>query len=208
MDSRTLLERSFDELGIEPSNREAIVAFLEPLRIKHLPTFDHSVRVGFLSRQIGAFTHMSERALFYAGTLHDVGKAQVRLELLEKMSGWTERDSREMEAHVMNGYKFIREKFNFSAEILLWHHRFQLNSYPKRLPQKLVPYSRGTSILIPLYGRFLSLADVFDASHRTNDKLKDEGVLDGALIKKNMFKWNPDQRELIQRLYNEGIFTE
>ena len=151
--------------------------------------------------------HLDEKAALYAGLLHDLGKAQTNPATLKKTSGWTEEDAQEIRSHVMDGYRMIRGHFDFSAEVILWHHRFQPNSYPGETPIPLHDYSQGTKVMIPLFGRILALADHFDALHRVNSKfVKDEQPV-GDMIKKQMFGHNPDQRVLIEELYKAGILT-
>lgn len=200
------LRQAFNDLGISDVFMGYICAFLNPLSIKDRETYEHSIRVGLLARRIGKFIHMDEKALFYAGVLHDVGKAQTDLHTLQKTSGWTEADTKEIQRHVMDGYRLIRQVFDFSAEILLWHHRFQWAGYPKRLPPHLHKFSLGTEAMIALYGRILAIADCYDALHRVNDKHGDK-PLTGEEIKRKMFEYNPDQRTLLLELYEAEILT-
>jgi len=199
-----------DELEIQEEDRIAIESFLAPLRDKSSVTnfhYLHSLRVGLLARQIGKFTHHEERPLFFAGVLHDLGKCQVALEVLGKTEGWTEADTRAIMRHVSDGYRLLRGRFDFSAEIILWHHRFQLDGYPKKLPPLLHKYSEASKLLIVEYGRIIALADVYDALHRVNDKFGAKKELSGEEIREKMLEFNPDRTKLISALYEAGIFT-
>lgn len=196
----------FDDLQLPSEQREGIVAFLQPLKAKDHPTYEHTIRVGLLARRIARFMHLDEKALLYAGLLHDIGKAQTRFETLQKTEGWTPADTAEMKSHVMDGYRLVRGRFDFSAEIILWHHRFQPGAYPEELPTPLHEYSLGTKTLIPMYGRMLSLADTFDALHRVNDKHGDK-PLTGEQIREKMLAFNKDQKILIEELFRADVFT-
>ncbi len=202
----TRLQAVTVDLGILP-NLGVLVKFVDILRLKDEATYEHSARVAILGRHIAKFMHLDPKVLFYAGLLHDLGKAQTRRETLQKTSGWTTADSAEIMAHVMDGYRLIRGHFDFSAEVILWHHRFQSNSYPMDLPIPLHDYSQGTKVMIPFFGRMLALADSFDALHRVNDKHTPADGPVGEWIKTKMLEHNPDQRVLIQELYNASIFT-
>lgn len=201
------LRWAFDELHLANDQREDFVAFLHPLKRKDCATYEHSIRVGLLCRRIARFMHLDEKALFYAGVLHDVGKSQTRLNTLQKIEGWTPADTKEIKRHVFDGYRLIYGHFDFSAEIILWHHRFQAGNYPEHLPAPLHNYSNGTKTLIAMYGRILALADCFDALHRVNEKFGDKQPLAGEQIKEKMLALNRDQYILIEELYNAGIFT-
>jgi len=200
------LSEAFRSLDIKDWYQGEILAFLEPLRVKDVATYEHSIRVGLLAQKIGRYIHLDPKALLYAGLLHDVGKAQTRLATLQKTEGWNEADTAEIMGHVMDGYRLIRDKFDFSAEIILWHHRFQPRGYPAQMPEALHGYSQGTQIMIPVYGRMLSLADTFDALHRVNDKHGDIPIT-GAEIEQKMLTFHPDQKILVADLFKDGIFT-
>jgi putative nucleotidyltransferase with HDIG domain len=206
---KTRLEIAYGELQISAAQIEQIHIFTGVLELKDKATYEHSVRVALLARQIARFMHLDQTALLYAGLLHDVGKAQTNPATLKKTIGWTAEDTAEVMKHVMDGYRLIRGTFDFSAEVILWHHRFQPNSYPQESPEPLHEYSTGTKVLIPFFGRALALADQFDALHRVNDKFS-EGSSSGSIgeiIKERMLEHNVDQRSLILELYEEGIFT-
>jgi putative nucleotidyltransferase with HDIG domain len=201
------LERSYRELELIQVQRQGVEALLAPLRAKDQETYEHSIRVGLLARLIAHFVHLDDRPAFYAGLLHDVGKAQVRRDLLTKTAGWTAADSEEIKAHVLDGYRLVRDLFDFSAEIILWHHRFQPRAYPVELPLPLHDYGEGSRVMIAFFGRILALADCFDALHRVNERSGQVRTLSGEEIKAEMFRLHPDQRVLIKELYEADILT-
>jgi putative nucleotidyltransferase with HDIG domain len=195
----------FDELRLPNEEREAIVAFLKPLKIKDLPTYEHCIRVGLLTRRIARFMHFDEKALCFAGLLHDIGKAQTDPLTLQKTEGWTPADTEAIKEHVLDGFRFLRGRLDFTAQIIAQHHRFQKDGYPNP-PELLHDYCLGTQTMIMMYGRLLALADCFDALHRVNDKF-DQMILDGEHIREKMLVLNSDQKKLVLELYNAGIFT-
>ena len=97
LDPRIPLEQhlvsAFEELRIASEQREALIGFLAPLKVKSKQTYEHSLRVGLLARRISRFMHLDERALLYAGLMHDVGKALTPLEKLHKTDGWSAEDT-------------------------------------------------------------------------------------------------------------------
>ena len=165
--------------------------------------YDHSLRVGHIAQQIATLTYHEPRPLLLAGTLHDIGKCQIPVEVLSRTSNWTQVDALVMQEHVMAGYQIVKGSFDLSAEILLWHHKFQKSGYPELLPAHLHSYSDSTKVLIVEYGRILALADVYDALHRPNDKF---GSVTGEKIKTLMFELNPDRHILVAYLYEAGVF--
>lgn len=198
------------ELRISDTNKEMLISFLAPLRNKDPVTnfhYAHSLRVGLLARQIGQFTYHNEKPLFFAGTLHDLGKCQTPIEILGKSESWSDADQKAMQAHVMDGYRLLRGRFDVTAEIMLWHHKFQDDGYPEKLPPHLNQYRETTQLLIREHGRIVAIADVFDALHRTDAKHGEKVTLTKDQIREKMFEFNPDRTILIEALYNNGVLV-
>lgn len=203
------VREALDETGVKSEVRDSIYHFLTPLKEKCAATavhYEHSQRVGLIGRQIARHMHLDEKVLLIGGLLHDIGKAQTCIETLSKTSGWTPQDTEEMKAHVMDGYRLLRGKMDFTAEVIVWHHKFQRGGYPEQMPAPLHPYCTGTQAMIPFYGRLLALADCYDALHRVNDKFGEVKALGPDEIKAKMLEFHPDQARLINELYSAEIF--
>ncbi len=204
------LENVFKELGIDLEIQTKVVSLLQPLKEMddiHKAHYQHSIRVGLLARKIAQFLHLDEKALFFSGIFHDLGKQEIRAELLGKTDQWTLTDREEVKNHVLAGYRLLKGRFDFSAEIMLLHHKFQPDAYPSKLPSPMHQYSDDTKATIAYYGRILALADVYDAMHRKNSKFGAKGFLTDQEIEEKMLQENPDQRELVVQLYQAEIFT-
>ena len=210
MDLEEQLESAYNELSIEPQNRERINVFLSLIKQRDPETYAHSIRVGLRARKIAQYMHIDEKALFYVGTLHDVGKSLIDSEILRKTEGFNEQDMQKMRAHPQYGYHLLRGICDFSAEIALRHHRFQENLYPKRVPCPSKKFSRNTALLVEHCARLIALTDFYDAaSFRVNNKFGEEKEkLSGTQVKELLLKKNLDQKKLIEELYQAGIFQE
>ncbi len=211
---RTILEISFwkacDFVGISKTNQNHLEGILAPLKDKSPIThfhYEHSLRVGLLALDIGNFIHHEAKPLLFAGALHDLGKCQTCLDVLGKVDTWSEADQEEMKHHVIDGYRLLRGRFDLTAEVMLWHHKFQDEGYPKVLPPFLHDYRETTKLLIREYGRIVAIADVYDALHRVNEKSGGSEPLTSAEIKIKMFEYNRDRKKLITALYDAGILT-
>jgi len=93
-----------------------------------------------------------------ANPLHDVGKIAVPDAILLKRGSLSARERSAMETHTESGYRILAGSgsplLDLAATIALTHHeRYDGNGYPRRL--------RGLEI--PLEGRIVAVADVFDA---------------------------------------------
>lgn len=124
-------------------------------------TGDHIERVGayagLLARRIG-LPGWRCRLIDRASRLHDIGKVAVPDRVLTKAGRLTPDERTEMQRHAEIGYEVLAgsdsDVLRLAAEIALSHHeRFDGRGYP-----------RGRSgQAIPLEGRIVAIADVFDA---------------------------------------------
>jgi len=208
-------------LDVKDDDWKAINAMLAPLGAKPKGGVyhrDHSYRVGLLASEIAAETATDTmnvfvsgkvltpiKALFFAGLLHDVGKALVPACTLCATEKWTDEDRKNMEPHVLDGFRMLRDRFDFTAHVIVWHHAFQAGGYPKELPAALQPFSEETLEKAKEYGKLLMVADVFDALHRVNSATG--GVaLTSEEIKTRMLKLHPELLgDLVSRLYEKGV---
>lgn len=203
-DLNLALNVAFEKYGVSAEDNEAARAIVGLLKLKGpegLFHWEHSVRVGLLMGQIGEETHMDARAMFLAGLLHDSGKALVSKEVLGRRDRWTPEDQAAIEPHVIDGWKLLRDRFDFTAELVAQHHTFQPHCYPAVTPDPLHAYCHATTAIQGFYGRLLALADTYDAMHRVNSK----GVLTSEQIKENMFALNSDMKSLLTHLYKVGV---
>lgn len=202
------LSLAFEELRVDPRDEADIRNFLGLLKQKDSYTYGHSIRVALLSVKIGEFVGIDRKPLLFAGLLHDLGKLDVPDEILKKTSEWTDEDFRIMKQHVIDGHKRIKGRFDFTADIIKLHHEFQEHRYPdpENLPSFLHNYSPETRVLIFKCARVLALADVYDSLHRENSRHGKKRIFSGTEVRNEILKSNPDQRDLIEDLYKEGIF--
>lgn len=205
-DTENRLSSTFQELKIKPEDRESVESLLRRLKENDQASYEHSLRVGLLAKSIGDFLGEGSRPLFFAGLLHDVGKAEVPAEILGKTGELTEEDFYTIRGHVAKGYEMLKGRFDFTAEIVLLHHTFQEKGYPKVLPMFLHDYSPETQGLIYKYSRTLALADVYDALHRENSRFGEKRRLSDDEIRAKMIELNPSQNDLVYNLYKAGVF--
>jgi putative two-component system response regulator len=124
-------------------------------------TGHHTRRVGEISRQIGAALEMPERQLDMlrqAAPLHDVGKIAIPDSVLLKPGPLTSEEFAQMKGHAALGAEMLAGRsfplMEMAELIALTHHeRWDGGGYPAGLA--------GEDI--PLVGRIVAVADVFDA---------------------------------------------
>lgn len=204
MSVEDLLLENFDRFKINNPQREGINLYLSLLKQKHVPTYEHCIRVGDISRRIAECFRDDQKAAWYVGTLHDVGKALIDKSLLDKKEKFSDKDMDEMRWHPIYSHKLLRDVFDFSAEGALRHHRYQRNYYPVELPLACKVFSAGTLIVAENCSKIVSIADFYDAlTTRNNDKYKEEKerLNSGEILVKAF----PDEVDRINLLFEKRI---
>jgi putative two-component system response regulator len=145
-----------EEYQLEAFQRLAVLA-----EFRDTDTGEHTIRVGDLSGEIGR--EIGEdgewvRQLNLAGRLHDIGKVAVPDTILLKPGPLTHDEFEVMKTHTTIGAEILSGSdsplIQLAAEVALNHHeRWDGTGYPNGLS--------GTGI--PLSGRVVTVADVYDA---------------------------------------------
>jgi putative nucleotidyltransferase with HDIG domain len=143
--------------GIE---RDGLSAWLDNVRRYHEGTFQHcllvtGIAVGF-ALEIG-FVDLDVKRLGMAATLHDIGKAQIPLSILDKPGRLTPEEDVIMKRHPVIGHELLKDIPDISPEILdgVRHHHEYLDGsgYPDGL----------TADRISDLVRLLTISDIFAA---------------------------------------------
>ncbi len=125
-------------------------------------TSGHSRRVTMYSELICQILNISEEekdAIKHAAILHDIGKIGIRDSVLQKEGKLTQEEYAHIQQHATITYEILSKiylsgRYAQVADIAASHHeKFDGNGYFKKL--------KGEEI--PLGGRILAVADVFDA---------------------------------------------
>ena len=195
------LETAFRLTGVSEDLQNKVMDFLEPLKKAHLPTYEHSLRVGILASQIAALFEIDIQLSLLAGLLHDTGKINM-LNLLDKVGDWTLSDRLQMEQHVMFGHNKVMNHFGNPfeniAQAMVRHHFFQPNPYPKHVPSTLCECDIIRARSIHRCGHVISVADMYDAMHRGG---KPKSVRRALIVRYD------GNRHFVERAYEIGIFT-
>ena len=137
-------------------------AFVSLARLKSRDdyTYMHSVAVCALmiglARQLG-LSEDETREAGLAGLLHDIGKMQMPLDVLNKPGSLTDDEFRVMKTHPEHGFELLKESAKVppnALDVALHHHeKFDGTGYPHRLA--------GEDI--SLFARMGAICDVYDA---------------------------------------------
>lgn len=140
--------------------KKDVVIQMNRLCNHHDYTYVHSINVGILAISIGRRYGLNREELIKLGTsaiLHDVGKNDIPIDILDKSGKLTEEEYLIMKEHPYLGYKRIKDTIEFSAVtkigVLQHHERCDGSGYPYGLKRDD----------ISLFGKIIAVADIYDA---------------------------------------------
>ena len=141
------------------NNREAKISIAN-LKMYDDYTYNHSFGVSVLSIAIGLSMELKTNDLYELGfcaLLHDIGKMSVPIEIIAKPAKLTSEEFQIVKQHPAKGAEFFLKhrlaNKRVCAGVLTHHEKFNGTGYPNGLIGEQ----------IPLFGRIISVADVYDA---------------------------------------------
>ncbi|MCK4997823.1 HD domain-containing protein [Candidatus Pacearchaeota archaeon] len=205
------LRNSFYTLKIEPKNQENIINYLKRIGTKDINILKHSFRVGKLGIKISNLLDINPNKLFYSGLLHDIGKTKIDKNIIKrsnKYKTFTKEDMQIMKMHPLYSYEILKNEYNYSALLSLWHHEHQKDEYP---PKENFPIEAQN---LPIYkqkeieeiSKFLSVADCYDAAKNRNNGRFWNRKSTSQEVERIMFEEREHSEKLIENLYRNGIF--
>lgn len=141
------------------SNREAKLS-IASLKLYDDYTYNHSFGVSILSIAIGLSLGLKTSELYdlgFCALLHDIGKMDIPIGIIAKPAKLTKDEFEIVKTHPEKGAEFFLKHRLASQKIcegvLTHHEKIDGTGYPRGLKGKQ----------IPLFGRIISVADVYDA---------------------------------------------
>lgn len=168
--------------------------WLTQLKSRDEYTAIHSLNVCVLSLTFGRSLGLGINELEELGLgalLHDIGKMQVPLEILNKPGKLTDEEFEIMKSHPSKGYEMLIKDTTLSDEVLnivkSHHERLNGKGYPDNLPEQNISY----------FTKIVSIVDVYDAI--TSDRVYHDGMTPHEALKR-LYEWMPDNydTELMQ----------
>ena len=153
-------KRLVEEISDSVSRNPGALISLARLKTADDYTYMHSVAVCALmvalARQLGLDAEQT-RAAGIAGLLHDLGKALMPMEILNKPGKLTDEEFAIIKKHPEEGYRLLREGSGadeVALDVVLHHHeKTDGSGYPKGLKDKE----------ISLFAKMGAVCDVYDA---------------------------------------------
>jgi putative nucleotidyltransferase with HDIG domain len=136
-----------------------LLALSEALARVHNGTAEHAQAVAELAERVGTRLGMRGaelRTLRWGALLHDVGKIEVRREVLNKPGPLTDDEFEEIKQHTIVGALMVERvaRLGRVQQLVRWsHERWDGDGYPDGL----------AGVAIPLGARVISVCDAYDA---------------------------------------------
>ncbi|MGN0145425.1 MAG: HD-GYP domain-containing protein [Clostridium sp.] len=154
------IEGVSDKLVEQIYNNKEISVCIKELQTYDSNTYIHSVGVAVLSIAIGTALNLSRNELCRLGVsalLHDIGKVQVPIEIINKPSKLTDEEFEIIKNHPTWGGIYFAENKNINDDIYMGivghHERIDGTGYPNGLKDED----------IPLFARIIAVADVYES---------------------------------------------
>ena len=139
---------------------EGVLDYLYRVKSHSNYTFEHSVNVAITTGVFSRWLHYSDvehRNLIMAGLLHDIGKLNVPLKILDKPGKLLDSEFTEIKKHPEEGYKIFAnlDELSEGTKMGVWQHheRMDGSGYPGGLQRTEIHE----------YAKIVSIADIYDA---------------------------------------------
>lgn len=147
--------------ALRKSQFETLEVLSRTAEYKDPETGSHIARVSHYSKMLAEVYGLDEyeqELIFYAAPLHDIGKVGIEDVVLLKPGKLTQEEFERIKIHSQIGYNILRNSVNpylhAGAVVAYAHHeKYDGTGYPNGIGAEE----------IPLYGRIVAIADVFDA---------------------------------------------
>lgn len=131
-----------------------VVSILLQLRSDDEYTFQHTLNIGIISALIAkwlGYTQEDQLKIAITGTLHDIGKSQIPLSILNKPGPLTKDEFEIMKTHSTLSYEIVSQNSDYDENIrlgVLQHHERENGSgYPHGvLGDNICPYAKIVSV--------------------------------------------------------------
>jgi putative nucleotidyltransferase with HDIG domain len=138
----------------------SLMECVNSVKIADQYTYSHSINVSVYGMLIGKWMGLDEKQLseiIIAGLLHDVGKSQIPVEILNKKGKLTCEEYEIVKRHTIFGFDIIKKFDDISMEIkravIMHHEKEDGTGYPFGIGGKQKN----------LYSKIITAADIFDA---------------------------------------------
>lgn len=191
-------QKKLDEL-----NTNIVRALAYTIDAKDRYTSGHSQRVANYSMELARRMGKSEeeqRAVYYAGLLHDVGKIRVPEDVINKPGRLTEEEFNQIKMHPVSGFHILKDIYedkSIATGAKYHHERYDGKGYPNGLS--------GDNI--PEIARIIGVADAYDAmaSNRSYREALPQNVIRDEIRKCMGTQFDPEIAQIMLQMMDDDV---
>jgi putative nucleotidyltransferase with HDIG domain len=207
----TLVQKKIELYNPSGDLKHTARLFLAFSEVNHESTKRHVENVALLSESTAKILRKDEKAAFFAGLLHDIGKMFLPASLFDGHD-ISEEEYTQIKEHAKMGFKALKKFHLFVALCAGLHHNLYKAGYGLILEDFPSNWSPATIKKLLEISVIISICDFIDAYTKRKTKLKDgsdrvKGVL---TLKKMLYTKYPNDLEIVdaalasQQLYCSG----
>jgi putative nucleotidyltransferase with HDIG domain len=211
MKTSTLVQRKIEHYNTLGDLNHTARLFLAFSEVNHESTKGHVENVALLSESTAKILRKDEKAAFFAGLLHDIGKMFLPSSLFDGHDISTD-EYNQIKEHAKLGFKALKKFHLFIALCAGLHHNLYKAGYGLNLGDFPSNWSPVTIKKLLEISVIISICDFIDAYTNRKTKLKDgSDKIEGTVtLKKMLYTKYPNDLEVIdaaltsQQLYSKG----
>jgi len=188
---------------------------LKDLKLHHEESYNHLEDIAFLAYDTANYLKLSNEKkdlITLSAYLHDIGKINTDINILNKTSDLTEFEYEQIKKHVEDGYNIVSQYDRDIANIIYYHHKFKkIFPYPKDAAiypddkiKRNISETENYKNEIKKLGKILAIIDAYHALISKRPYNKDVSIEDCKQIIIDNLNLNQEDENLVDFLINEN----
>jgi len=179
------------------------ISFLDILKISHPLVKEHAERVAFLAEAVALRMKKDAKAAFFAGLLHDAGKASIPNHLFDGRN-ITEEEYIEVKKHSIKGFMALRNKHLFTAYCAGFHHALNAKGYGLTLKDFPDDWELRTVKKVLDIATIIAICDYIDAALTRDGIMKSDTEGSGTGLRERLENKFPDDLVVVRIALKEA----
>jgi putative nucleotidyltransferase with HDIG domain len=193
--------KKYNPAGKLGHTSKIILAFSE---INHYKVKEHIMRVALLAEDVSVKIGKDQKACFFAGLLHDIGKLSLSYDLFSGRE-ITKEEYIEVKRHAIAGFKVLSELHLFTALCAGLHHALYNAGYGLTIEDFPKDLSIATIKKVLEISTIISICDFIDAFSHRKTKIKDGSDGKSSNLDQMLKEKYPDDHRIIKVALKENL---
>ena len=177
--------------------------FLALSGINHGQVKGHAERVALLTEMVATRQGLNQKAAFFAGLLHDIGKLVLPYDFFDGRDISVE-EYEQVKTHAINGFLAFNGTHLLTAVCAGIHHALYHHGYGLTIDDFPKEWNLATVKLVLDIGMIISICDFIDAYNHRKTKIKDGSDQGTPTLKEMLYKKYPNEHAVIDIALEEA----